>query len=263
MQRWRLRGRYDREVRRRLSGVPPAPHVLTGADLTGLPEPVRTWVERTGAVGRPRVWSFHAHFRARIRGGPDEPWMEGTAEQHEFFHPPARLFFMKVRRAGLPVRVFHRYAEGAATMEGRLLGVFPVLDVSGAELTRSETVTLLNDMFFLAPGALVDAPIRWEALEGSRVRATYANFGHTVSAVVHFDAEGDLVDFESRDRYQMDGEAARLIRWSTPVPGYVELAGHRLPAGGEACWGEPGEEWSYADFALEAIEYNVAGEGTG
>jgi hypothetical protein len=231
---------------------------VTRDDLAELPASVRTYLERAGAVGSPRVRSLRAGFRARIRGGPDESWMEGSAEQHELFHPPVRLFFMVARKAGLPVHVLHRYADGEATMEGRLLGLFRIFRISGSKLTRSETVTLLNDIFFLAPAVLADLPVEWEELGRTQVRATYTNAGHTVSAVLRFHGTGDLADFESEDRYQMDRDPPVLARWSTPFYPHREYESARLPSGGEACWGEAGKAWSYADFQLRWIRYNVS-----
>lgn len=252
-----LRSTYAREVDAALSHVPEETNPVTPADLAGLPEPVRAYLERVGVVGRPRVTSFAATFRARIRGGPEDGWMEGTAEQHETFDPPTRIFFMTASKVGLPVHVLHRYGDGSATMEGRLLGIFPVFEISGPKLTRSETVTLLNDVFFLAPAALVDLPVEWQALDERRVRATYTNAGHRVSAVVHFDDDGDLVDFQSEDRYQMDRDPPVLERWSTPFYEPRDYGGYRLPSGGEARWGDPGEEWAYGDFELVEIRYGV------
>ena len=253
-----LRSRYVREVQEQLSTRPAPERILGEADLVGLPPAVRTYIERTGAVGQPRLRNLHAVFRARIRSGPDAAWMEGPAEQVEFFDPPARYFFMRAGRAGVPVEVFHRYAGTAATMEGRLAGLVPVLDGAGAEMTRSETVTLLNDMAVLAPAALVDAPIEWEVVDDRTVRATYINVGHRVSATLRFDSRGDLIGFESRDRYRARGRGFERDRWATPLRGVRGYGGHRLPGGGEARWGEAGEEWTYGDFELESIAYNIA-----
>ncbi len=251
-----LHSQYEAAVDRALASTAPSGEMITESDLEALPALVAGYLRRVDVVGQPRVAGVHAVFDARIRGAADDPWMTGTAEQYEFFDPPVRLFFMKAWRAGLPVYVYHRYAGSDTTMRGKLLGLFTVLDVSGPELTRSETVTLLNDMVFLAPGALVDAPIEWQTLDGRRVHATYRNAGYTVSAVLHFDEAGDMVDFESRDRYRFDGGSHVLERWSTPFFEYGRFGPYRLPTGGVAQWGESGEEWAYGEFLLDRITYD-------
>ncbi len=125
-------------------------------DLNGLPDPVQRYLRRTGSVGQPWVHHFRANWRGRIRGGPEDPWMEFTAEQYNFPREPSRFFLMAARRGVLPVDVFHAFRDGRANMQVRLLSLFPIADARGPEMTRAETVTLLNDICLLAPGALLE-----------------------------------------------------------------------------------------------------------
>jgi hypothetical protein len=256
-----LRSIYAREVAREAAIRARSPEdpgePLAEAELDPLPEPVRRWLRRVEVVGRPVPRSVHVAFEARIRGTPDDPWMEGTADQHGFLDPPARLFYMTARRAGLPVHVLHRFVGDEATMEGRLLGLVPLFRMEGPKMTRSETVTLLNDLFFLVPAAVARAGIRWELVGDRTVRATWTHGGHTVSGVAVFDDHGDLVDFVSADRYQMDRDPPTLSRWRTPLRGHASVDGVRLPRAGEARWGEEGEDWPYVELEIEELAYDV------
>ena len=47
---------------------------------------------------------------------------------------------------------------------GRLAGLVPFLDVKGPEMNRSETVTLFNELCFLAPARLAEPSVRWESV---------------------------------------------------------------------------------------------------
>jgi hypothetical protein len=258
-----LRSRYTHDLareQRRAAAIAPAadpPAVVSEADLAPLPPAVQTWLRRAGVVGRPHVRSFAARLRTQFRTARDAPFMPALVEQYDLFAPPAasRLFFMTAYRAGVPFDAFHRYADGAATMQVRIAGLFPVIDAAGAELTRGETVTLLNDLCLLAPAAVVDAPIRWRTVDARHVEATYSNAGQTVSAVLAFDDAGDLADFVSHDRAQSDGKTSHLYPWSTPVRAIRELNGVRLAAEAEALWHEPGGSWSYGRFVVERIAY--------
>lgn len=253
-----LRSIYEGEVAREAAARPPGDAPALGeAELEAAPPPVRRWLRRIGAVGRPVPRSVHATFRARIRGSHEDPWMEGTAEQHSFLDPPARLFRMTARRGGLPVQVLHRFQGDRATMEGRLLKLVPLFRIEGPEMTRSETVTLLNDLLFLTPAAVVRAGIRWEPLDDHRVRATWTHAAHTVSGVAVFDEAGDLANFVSEDRYQMDRDPPRRSRWSTPLRAYRSFDGVRLPGAGEALWGEGDEAWPYIELEVETVRYDV------
>ena len=208
-----------------LRHLPPStlPAVLGEADLMDLPEPLAAYVRRSGAVGQPRVVSFHADFHGRIRSGPDAAWMPFTGQQVNTYGPrPQRIFLMDATRSGLPVTVLHDFADTTATMRVKLLSLFPVVDASGPEMDRGETVTVFNDLVVMAPGAIADAPATWEAIDSLHVRGEFTDGDQTVSAVLTFDAEHDLVDFVSDDRTRAsaDGKTFTPQRWSTPIAGH-------------------------------------------
>ena len=233
---------------------------ISDAEVDALPAPVADYVRRSGAVGQPHVRSFYAEIHGRIRGGPDEAWMPYTVRQLNTYGPhPQRFFLMNATRSGLPVRVFHAYDEHA-TMRGRLLDVVPVVQAAGDQMDRSETVTLLNDLVLFAPGALVDAPIRWTNVTGTTVDATYTRGDQTITAQLVFD-NGDLVDFVSDDRMRASGDGSTFTpqRWSTPVSGYAVFGDRRVAAQGLGRWSAPAPEgqFTYIELAVDDIAYNV------
>ncbi len=236
--------------------VRPSP-IVTDADIAGLPPLMQRYLRRVGAVGRPRVRNMRVRFDAQMRSSATSAWMPSTVSQYEFFDPPARLFHLKATRAGVPFDVYHRYVDSAATFQVRIAGLFGIVDQKGPEMTKSETVTLLNDIVVMAPAAVLDLPFTWETLGEQTVRATFSNAGYTVSATLTFDAEGDLVGFVSNDRSQHEGKEVRKVPWSTPISGYAEVDGIRVGTQGEANWIEPGGEWTYGRFTIRQLEYNV------
>ncbi|RPH59783.1 MAG: hypothetical protein EHM89_10070, partial [Acidobacteria bacterium] len=157
-----FRTQFERDASAGLSRAMEAPLVSEG-DLRPLPEPVQRYLRATGVVGRPRVWNYRLRFRGRIRSAPDARWMPFEAEQQSFAEEHSRFFLMRARMFGLPVEAFHRLIDGRATMQVKIAGAIPIVDASGDAMDRSETVTLLNDMCFLAPGTLLDPTVAWEA----------------------------------------------------------------------------------------------------
>jgi len=256
-----LQARHDALLGAAFASRPlaPAPPLLD-VELSHLPAPVQRWVRRSGAVGRPRVQNVRFAFDADMFRAPGGRAMPSASVQHNFFGDPARLFFMRSRMFGLPVRVLHSYAREEATMVVRVAGLVDVVDLAGEELSRAETVTLLNDMCFFAPGALADPRLAWEPLDERSARATFTNGRHRVAAVLHFDAEGDLVDFVSDDRAALlpDGTLGRF-RWSTPVGDYREFDGRRVATRGAAIYAYPEGDFTYGRFVLRSIAWDVRG----
>ena len=148
-------------------------------------------------------------------------WFPFTSEQHNFYDEPERLFFMKAIFKGLPTSGYHAYKDGRAAMHIKVLSLIPVVSLEGEVLDQAETVTLFNDMCLLAPGALIDPRITWQAIDDTTAQATFAHHGISISAVLHFNTQGQLVNFVSDDRY--DVNTAQQYRFSTPVRDYREF----------------------------------------
>lgn len=155
-----FRAEFERDVNAALAPASTPEPLLTEADIVSLPLPVRRYIEKTGALGQPRVRNFHLTFEGRIRGGPEKPWMTFTGEQYNTYAPNARYFLMDAAMYGVPVEAFHRFVGASATMRVKAVSIVPIVDASGPEMTKAETVTLFNDMCVFAPGALVDSRIQ-------------------------------------------------------------------------------------------------------
>ena len=253
-----FRAAYEGELEARLPAgdaveAPP----LTEGDIAHLPELVQRYLRVTGSVGRPQIHHFKAVWRGRIRETPDDAWMAFTAEQVNFTDDPARFFLMDARRAGLPVDVYHAFADASARMRVRVLSAIPVVDTQSAELTRAETVTLFNDLCLLAPAALIDPAIAWEPVDDRSVRAHYTLGAYTISAVLEFNDAGELVDFISDDRSAASEDGGLTpVRFSTPVGDYRSFEGRRVVTRGEGRWHPPEGAFTYIELELVAFEVN-------
>ena len=240
---------------------------MTEDDLAALPAPLAAYLRHSGVVGRQRVTSFEATFHGRIRSDPSAAWMPFTGKQvNTYGARPGRLFIMDATRSGLPVTVLHEFADATATMRAKVLSAVTVVDAAGPEMDRGETVTVFNDLVVLALGAVVDAPIRWTAIDPNHVHGVFTDRDQSVSAVLTFNSEHDLVDFVSHDRSRAapDGKSFTPQAWSTPLSAHRELDGRRILALGEGRWDAPQPEGSfgYVEFHIDDIAYNVPGPGT-
>jgi hypothetical protein len=260
-----FRAEFLRRAQQELA-VPIPDTVVTDDDLAHLPNAIASFVRASGAVGRPSIGNFHATIRGRIRGGPDQPWMPFTGQQvNRYGSEPSRLFHIVASMRGVPTDVLHEFIGADATMRAKVLSLIPIVGATGPEMTRSETVTILNDMCLLAPAALVDAPIDWETFDARTVRATFGRLDETITATLTFDEAGMLANFSSDDRSRSskDGSTFTPQRWTTPALEYQTMEGRRVCACGEGRWhpDPPDIEFAYLEFRLDAIHYNVTSIG--
>lgn len=231
--------------------------LLEEDDLAHLPPPVQRFVRASGAVGRPRVQNFRVEFDAEMYRKPGDAPMISTSVQYNFVASPSRFFFMRSRMFGLPVQVFHDYARERATFRVRVASLVNLVDEGGAAFSKVETVTVLNDLCFFAPGALVDPRLSWTPIDDRTTGVTFGNGPHRVSATLHFNERDELVDFTSDDRPQLIDGTYRPYRWSTPVEGYQLLDGRRLPTRAAAVYAHPEGPFTYGKFRLRSVAYDV------
>ncbi|MBJ3762538.1 hypothetical protein ILP92_07260 [Maribius pontilimi] len=228
---------------------------LTEDAIAHLPPPVRRYLALTGSVGRPVVTEIVMRFDGTMFAAPGAVGMTGPVVQYERFDWPTRLFLMSTRMKGLPVKVLHHFDRGEATMRVRLGGLFDVVDLGGPDLTRTETVTILNDLAFFAPSRLTDPRLTWTEIDDRRAAVYFTLGPNTVSAELIFNDADELIDFVSEDRGMLDKDGSlRILRWTTPLGDYRDFGGWRLASEGDAIWHLPEGPFRYGHLRLTHYE---------
>jgi hypothetical protein len=255
-----LQEQYDAVVAAEFEAHPLGdPQPLQEDDLARLPEPVRRYVRATGAVGRPRPRNVRVEFDAGMRRRPGADPMPSTSIQYNFFDRPTRLFLMKARMFGLPVRALHIYRNETATFRVRVASLVDMVNLAGPEISAAETVTVLNDMCVMAPGALADPRLSWEDVDDRNSLVRFTNGPHTVTATLVFDDDGLLVDFVSDDRPDSSNGTFIPRRWSTPLSDYRPIAdGVRVATKGATVYDHPQGPFAYGEFRMRSIAYDVS-----
>jgi len=243
------------EALNRTKGIKNEP--LTEKDILHLPEIVQKYLHYSGSMGKEKVSNFRAEFTGGIRSKSSEDFMPLKSVQYNFTDNPTRLFYIVTRKKGIPARGIHLYRNQTAIMLIKIFGLFTVVDAKGKEMNQGETVTLFNDMCFMAPATLIDRNIEWKVIDGLTVDAKFTNGNISVSATLFFNEEGALVNFLSNDRFETtDGKTYKNYPWLTPVTGYTNVSGHRLPSGAKLIYKHPDEDLCYGEFNLKSIEFN-------
>jgi hypothetical protein len=230
---------------------------LTEDDIRHLPQAVQQYIRYTGALGKEKVTNFRVEFEGRIRSKPTDGWMPLRSVQYNFVDEPTRIFYITARKMGIPAGGLHLYKDEKAIMKIKIAGLFTVVDASGKEMDQGETVTVFNDMCFMAPATLIDNNIRWETIDSLTVRAKYTNGSISITATLYFNDKGELVNFISNDRFETaDGKVYKNYPWITPVTGYRDINGYRLASGARAIYRHSDEDFCYGEFNTVSVDYN-------
>ena len=233
--------------------------ILTEQDIRHLPACVQKYLAYTGAVGKSKIQNLYIEFDADMFRKPGDIPMKSHSVQYNFYGSYSRLFLMKAVKTGIPFRALHVYRNEQATFQVKVAELFKVVDVSGEDLTKAETVTVLNDMCIFAPGSLADNRLIWDEQDSLSAKVTLTNGRYVVSAILRFNETGELVNFISDDRSALqDDGTMKQVRWETPVSDYREFLGRKIPTYGKTIWKYPEGDFTYGVFTLKSIRYNIA-----
>lgn len=219
---------------------------ITEADIADFPPIVQRYFRFSQVVGKPRIDSFGVVTEGRIRRSRDAKWMTLESQQHNLLSHPARIYY--VRATGTPMSGVDSYVDGVGRMRIKLFNLIPLADVGGSEMSRSGLVSFLNDLIF-CPLAYFSVPMEWRRVDEQQAELSFTDHGMTVRAVLSFDKDGRLLNWESDDRYAEVKGTQLPDRWSTPMTQYAELHGLRIPVSGRGIHNYDGEPFSYVELS--------------
>ncbi|MCB0668452.1 MAG: hypothetical protein KDC80_21655 [Saprospiraceae bacterium] len=246
--------KWTTDVLLHLNGAVSNTEILTNSDIQHLPAVVQKYLHYCQVIDKPKVRNFKVVMEGQMRN-KQRDFFPFRSVQYNFLEGPSRLFFMEGKMLGLAVPGYHRYVDARASMKISLFGIIPIVNLSGDTLDRTETVTLLNDICLMAPGALIDERITWKTLNDSTVLATFFVDPHRVSAELHFDPQGKLINFVSYDRTEV-GDMVRYP-FHTPIHAYTKFDQFNLVSQGDGTWIYPEGAFTYGKFDLKSIAYNL------
>jgi hypothetical protein len=259
-----LRARFLREVGK--AHLPEAPHAferIEAQTIASLPEPAQRYARFMGVVGKPRDFSFRAHWTGGFRLRPDEDFLPCEAWQYNTRLSIARIFHMRLRAAGIiPMIGRDTYVHGHGRLLVRAFDAIRVVDESGFKFDIGELVTYLNDAILFAPSMLLGPETTWTPVDASSFDVTLRDRDHSVTGRVYVDEHGAVTDFSTTDRFTTDPAKPKdgmvRMRWSTPIREWTTMSGRRVPAGGEAVWHLPnGDDFAYIALRLAQIDHNI------
>lgn len=254
---FRFHNQVENEIRLLLSSQPPtSEHILEQQHLSGLPEPVRKWLERSGAVGRPHIRTGRVTQRAEMKMKPDQQdWMAATAEQYTTTDPPGFIWTVDAKMnpfLGFSGR--DRFAEGAGAMLIKLHSLIPVVKETGEKLDEGTAQRFLGELVWF-PSLALSEHVRWEELSDTSAKATFEHAGTVASGTFYFRSNGEFIRYAAL-RYMGNDPDSKRHEWVLDVKGYRTFEGFRVPAEMTATWKLPEGDWIWLKLRIMDIRYD-------
>jgi hypothetical protein len=229
--------------------------VVTEADLAGLPAPVQRYLRFTGVIGQPWIDTVRLTYSGKFRTGADKPWMPLSATQVYTTTTPGFWWKARFSIAGLPFMFGNDiYKSGHSHMNGKLAGLFTVVDGHGAEIDQGGMVRYLQEMSWFPTGYL-GSNITWTPVDDHAADVTFTDCGKQASGRMYFDDEGRMLTFSAQRYGEFDGRNS-LQTWTTPMTEYGTFGGLKLPIAGRGVWHLPSGDLPYVDVRLGSVVYN-------
>jgi uncharacterized protein DUF6920 len=141
--------------------------------LAELPEPVRRYLRHALPGNTPLPAGVHLQMTGKIKVGC---WLPFTAEQDcggGSFEWRARVGWGRLT----PLEVVDRYADGAGSVTGRLLGRFELFDHDGEDIDRSAAGRAAMEAIFAPASLLPGRGVDWGVADEDNIVAT-SYLGH-------------------------------------------------------------------------------------
>jgi uncharacterized protein DUF6544 len=247
----RFRRRYEKEKADLLRAAKPLA-AAQGTEPDALPEPVRKYLDVTGAAARPPLTFALLKQRGTLRTAADKPWMPFEAEQVYSLDPPGFVWLARARAAPL-VRMLARdeFVAGKGNMLVSLLGVFTMADARGPEMNLGAGLRYWGEVVAF-PEAVRSPFLRWEAMDATRARLAIEQGDLRMRAVVEFGPEGLPVAVHA-DRWRDAAGGQVLTPWSGHSREWKPLGGRLFPTKWESVWHLPEGDLSVVRMEVLAI----------
>lgn len=229
--------------------------IIAESDLKNLPRPVQRYLKYAQVIGKPMIRTVRLKQKGQVRQKPDEKWMPLKADEYFSVSVPSFTWFGKIQTNTLFfISGKDRYFAGKGNMNIKLLSVFSIGNYGGKEIDQGAMTRFMNEIMWF-PTAYLSDFIKWEAVDDNSAKMIMNYGGLTESATLYIDNEGKLLKF-SCNRYRTAEGKQILTKWETPVSGYGERNGYRIPLKGQGIWKLDSGDFPYIQLEIESIEYD-------
>lgn len=230
--------------------------VISEDGIKGLPEPIKKWLRRSGAVGKPYMSVGKVIQQAEMKMKPgQENWLRASAVQYSTIDVPAFIWTVAVKMNSLlHFRGRDKFEEGKGKMLIKLNSLINVVNEKGGKLNEAALQRYLGEMVWF-PSLALSPFLTWQEVNDSTVIATMTYNGTAGSGTFYFNSQGDFNKFSAM-RYKDNEPDAKRYEWVILVDGYKTFEGIKVPSEMTATWKLEKQDWTWLKLSIVDIKYN-------
>jgi hypothetical protein len=208
-----LSGRFRAELDALNSRLVAAQAPSTAPDQSLIPALVRDFAARSGGrTGGPSTIRMVQSAEMRLK--PDQAFFHIDAIQLSGTRDPGYVWHATgVMAKVVPVQVVDSYVAGAGLLEARIAGSIRVAHAVGPDIDKGEAMRFLAELPW-NPDAMVNATgLTWREVDEHTVEVSMRTQSGVARVSLLFDASGDIVGIEAKDRPWALGNVSAPPRW--------------------------------------------------
>jgi len=234
---------------------------ISDNEISGLPDPVKRWLDVSGVVGKEKTHSVWLKQQAKMKMKPGkDTWSHAVAEQYFTVQNPA--FVWRVRMQMPPfIHIVGRdkFMDGKGEMLIKLFSVIDLVNEKGPKMDEGTIQRFLGEIVWF-PSAALSPYITWEAIDAFSAKATMIYKGTKGSGIFYFNEEGDFVRYVAL-RYKGNEPDAKRYEWVIDVTERAVMNNVKIPVKMTATWKLDGGDWTWLDLEVTDIKYNTDAMG--
>jgi len=254
---WRFQRQAKQAGNLLLRGLDERAQAFSKKDTAGLPEPVKNWLNSTGALEMHPPARVEIQQRLQLKTAVDqESYFPARARQISRIDSPSFLWLVEVEmNPVLWMRGRDSYQSGKGAMNIWLNSLIPVVQEAGPKIDEGALQRFLGEMVWMPQQAL-QPYIEWESINERQARAKMLYGGIEAGGIFTFRENGDFERFEAMRFYGADPDGDRKP-WILTVQEYAHFEGVRVPSQLEATWELETGAWTWLKLEVEEIQYKL------
>lgn len=221
--------------------------------VSGLPEPARRYLLHAIAPGTPLAGAvrLRTDFAMRLTEEADEPV---DLAGYEVLAPPRGFVWRARARMGpLPACVRDSYAAGAGRVSVYALGLVPLVQSGGPDVSRSARGRLAIEVIWLPSALLPGEGVAWEEVSADKARVTLTIDGEAIPLTLTVGSDGGLREVTMRRYGDVGVDSWRPIPYGVEVEAEATFDGYTIPTRLRGGWWYGSERYDPAGASLLSV----------
>lgn len=230
--------------------------ILTKEDIAELPAPIITWLDRSGAIGKPFINVGRVVQKAELKMKPEQKeWMQAEAVQYTTIDKPSFIWTVDVKMNSLLYfQGRDKFENGEGEMMIKMNSLINVVDEKGEKLDEGTMQRYLGEMVWF-PSLALSPYITWEEVNDTVAKATMDYEVKKASGTFYFNKAGDFEKYIAM-RFMGNEEDATRHEWVLLVDKYSAFEGIKVPSKMNATWMLQDKDWTWLKLEIMDIKYN-------